>query len=219
MGIFRTKFVARRPVNTARRAFAGLCDVCDAELNRADAYCLPTRSIVISQAFWRHQFALIEGMTAEAKLDDERRANLFSKCVVEGAKSETPWHVCEDCGQFFIFDRNEARSCAVNATEPKGNGPVEPAQCVLFAAIGWEQVFGEWPSIVEQPGVVVPCGLCARKVYEGEYAGSMDTAEMEHLRDSGVIDGEPQSPPRPGVGTWLVCVSCAAKIEARQQRA
>lgn len=219
MGSSGEKAAVCRPGNPARGASVKSCDICAVNLDPADGYCLPTKWIVISESFWRHHFALAKRVWGSLHLDERQQLAIFSESAHQLPSSKTPWLVCENCSQFFIFDRDKARSCAISGTDPEGNGQVEPGECVMFAAMAWEHILGCWPAIVEQPSVADSCDLCAKKIYNGEVAGSIGRTEMARLRGIGVIDSAPLSPPRANTGAWEICMSCMAKQMARLKRA
>jgi hypothetical protein len=195
-----------------------VCDICNAELDLSDGYYLPTRSVIASESFWRHRFAFVKKFYEPFGFDERQLLNMFAGSVSDTAGSATPWLVCESCGEFFIFDLGKARACAISGTEPERNGPVEPGECVMFAAPAWEHVYGRWPANVEQPDITDSCDLCAKKMYARELAGSISTAQMDHLRATGVIAEPTLSPLRPGSGTWVICAICLARHAYRLQR-
>jgi hypothetical protein len=188
------------------------CDICNVSLRPADGYYLPTRSIVASELFWRYQYTQTKALVDDLEFDERQLLNVFSGAVSRAAGSRTPWLVCGKCSEFFVFDRDKARSCAITDSEPERNGPVEPGACALFAAAAWEHLYGRWPATVEQPSVGDSCDLCAKKIYRGEMAGSIDGPRMEGLRATGVIKDPPLSPPRADSGAWVICAPCTIRI-------
>jgi hypothetical protein len=215
---FGKKAAPINPGSSAGGASIKSCDVCAVDLRRADGYCLPTKWIVVSELFWRHHFAMGKRVWEPLQLDERQQLVIFTESVHKLAGSKTPWLVCENCSEFFTVDRGKARYCAIEGIDPEGNGPVEPEECVMFAAMAWEQVLGYWPATVEQPSVADSCDLCAKKIYGREIAGSIDRPKMERLRGAGVIDSAPLSPPRSSTGKWVICAGCVARIHARGER-
>ena len=194
------------------------CDICDVNMSRLDGYYLPTKQIVASGAYWRHKYEALKDFAQPLEFDEHRQLSMFDASVVNTASQGTPWLVCENCSEGFIFDRREARSCAVRDGIPKDDGPVDPSACVVFAAPEWEHVFGRWPATVRQPNIVGSCDLCAKKLYAGGMASSIGRSGMEQLRANGVIESAPLSPPHPDTDTWRICPICLARLLARRDR-
>lgn len=212
---------AGKPGNLAK------CDICGATLDRADGYCVSTEKIAVSESYWRRLFARLkqEWEHLHLHLDERQQVYMFMEMANHQASSATPWLLCENCSEFTVFDRRQARRCAVSGIDPEGNGPVELGECVMFAAMAWEHVFGRWPATVEQPNVAESCDLCAKKIYYGEVSGAIGRTAMERFRRIGVIDSAPLSPPRASTGRWakagqwVICAPCMAKNIARLARA
>ncbi|GAB2826504.1 hypothetical protein GCM10027176_33630 [Actinoallomurus bryophytorum] len=196
------------------------CDSCSAPLDRAQGYYLATADVVVSEAYWRLYATKIRAhmMEDDAEWDEHMQLLMFARMLQHVASSRTPWLICEDCSEFFLIKRDEARSHAVSEVSPPKCGPVDPSECVQVAAKAWEHVFGRWPASAEQPEVVDSCDLCAKKIYRRETAGSVGRARFEEFRASGIIDSAPLSPPRPG-DKWLLCQICLKRMIARIQRA
>lgn len=190
-----------------------VCDICARSLEPACGYYLATRAVVASEAFWRYHYARLKKLCGPRARDEGPRTS-----ISRAAGSVTPWLVCEECSEFFVFDRARARACAIAGEAPQGNGPVRPDGCDLPAASAWEYVYGYWPASVEQPRVTGSCDLCAKKMHAGEMAGSVSLAQMRSLRAAGVITEPVLCSPCPGSGTWLICAICLVAILARQQR-
>lgn len=214
----KSKITASAPDSPGSVSDGKHCDICDVSLNRRDGYYLPTRKIVVSEAFWRHNYEELKKLAQPLGFDERRQLSMFGASLVKSASQETAWLVCETCSEGFIFDRREARSCAVRDAIPDNNGPVDPSACVMFAAPEWEYVFGSWPATARQPNMVGSCDLCAKKLYAGGVAGSLGRAAMEQLRANGVIESAPLSPPAPDTDTWRICQICLARLLVKRDR-
>jgi hypothetical protein len=223
---FRGKAVSDKPGDPADpgdspdegKASVGVCDSCNVALTRAQGYYLSTATIVMSESYWRSRFALFKTMFGRVLSDERSQLRGFDANLRNAASSPTPWLICEDCSEFFLFDRDKARSYAIRATDPPDTGPVDPGECATEASAAWEHVFGRWPATVKQPEVVDSCDLCAKKIYRGEITGSVGSTALDHLRAIGAVEGPPLSPARPD-GTWLVCRMCMTRQLARIHRA
>lgn len=220
MGWFKDKLFGSSPDRPTTRRLrgtkqTGLCDCCNAELDLAAGYYLATRDVVLSERYWVNVFVVNKKLLEFYGSSVATR--MFHNTVRTTAGQRFPWSICEDCSEFFIFDRDEARLNAVRKSKPSASGPVDPAGCVLFASIAWEQVFGYWPAGVEQPAVADSCDFCRKKMYSGELSGFVPTARMERDRAEGFVDNDPVRPPRPrGDDTgWIVCQPCMARQFAR----
>lgn len=200
------------------RPSVGKCDSCNMTLARAQGYYLSTATIVMSESFWRSHIALFKVMLDIVSSDERAQLRGFDLVLRNAAGNRTPWLICEDCSEFFLFDRDEARSYVIRATEPPDTGPVDPGECATVAAAGWEHVFGRWPANVKQPELVDSCDLCAKKIYREETAGFMGRTQLDRFRAIGAIEEPPLSPARPD-GTWLACRMCLNRLLARIHRA
>jgi hypothetical protein len=197
---------------------ADVCDSCSVKLDRAQGYYLATARIVMSESFWGSHFARVKGIVDTFNWDERSDLRKFDGMLRYVAGSATPWLICENCSELFLFDRDEARSYAIRAADPPDTGPVDPGECATQAAAGWEHVFGRWPASVQQPEVADSCDLCAKNIYRGEFAGSVGTTQLDRFRAIGAIEGPPLSPARPN-GTWLVCRMCLNRFLAQMHRA
>jgi hypothetical protein len=84
------------------------CDVCNAELGRAQCYSVPTATIVMSEAYWRRRAELSKIMLDLIGSDERIHASMFGESVRIASGSTTPWLICENCSELFIFDRDSA---------------------------------------------------------------------------------------------------------------
>lgn len=215
VGWLKDKLFNRR---SADAPTVGLCDCCNSTLMRTRAYFLPTRKIVLSQAYWATIFALGKGLVDGFGVQEQQLV-YFSLKLRFTASQRNSWSVCENCSEFFIFDRNVARSHAIHNSRPAGTGEVDPSGCVLFAAAAWEEVFGRWPANVTPHTVLDACDLCRRKIYTGGISSTVPQARMAEFRVEGIIDNDPVSPLRPGEGDWVICQPCTCQLHARCHRA
>lgn len=219
MGWLKDKLVGSRQVS---RPAGGVCDSCNGELDPAAAgYYVTTRDVVLSEGYWASTFATLKPIQDVFDMGEPQRLQMFQHMVEQSAGQGSAWSICETCSELFIFDRDKARSNAVHNIQPADSGRVDPSGCVLFAACGWERVFGRWPETVEQPAVVDSCDLCRKTVYEGEFNSFIPQAKMERFRAEGVIDNDPVRQPRQsGDDTgWAICQPCMARLFARSHRA
>ncbi|WP_446044686.1 hypothetical protein [Streptomyces olivaceus] len=205
----------RESVGAAR---TGVCDCCNARLNHQAGYSLSTRDVVLSEAYWRTALKPTKSLVNSLSLDDVQLLQVFQELLHTTAGEQSPWSICEDCSELFIFDRDAARTHAVQSTRPAGSGRVDPSGCVLFAAAAWEHVFGRWPANVTPEAVMDACDLCRKKMYSSEFTFIVPQERMGHFRSHGLVDGDPVSPPRPDDG-WVICQPCAARLFARAHRA
>ncbi|MBV9844431.1 MAG: hypothetical protein JOZ47_05100 [Kutzneria sp.] len=175
---------------------------------------------MLSEAYWRSAFAGIKRTTSKLDINESQRLKVFHHALIHAGGQRSPWSICEDCSEFFTFDRDKARSYAARGAEPPECGPVDPSQFTIFAAAAWEHVFGRWPATVQQPEVDDSCDLCAKKIYRGEVAvGHLTKERFERLRADGIVDNAPLSPPRPEGEHWVACVVCLNRILAKSHRA
>ncbi|AZM48237.1 hypothetical protein DMB38_22795 [Streptomyces sp. WAC 06738] len=199
-----------------------VCDCCNAALARADAYYLPTRTVMISEAHWADCFATNKAVW-EVFLPEDRLPSVFDDFLRQHVSSNTPWAVCERCSEFFIFDRAAARADALNDRVSDDNGAVDPAGCVLFAALGWERVHGSWPESVKKPEVADVCDFCEKKMYVGEMWGFVAEETLARYEASGFTDHDrPARVARTnekGETGWVECQVCLARNLNRGQRA
>ncbi|MGW1225390.1 hypothetical protein [Streptomyces sp. NPDC001515] len=196
-----------------------VCDICGAATPRSRGYHLPTKHVVISEAYWRGAFRTVVGMVQALGRDERTRTGIFDQLITQSGSSDTPWLVCEDCSESFVFDRTAARAHAERGTVPEGSGAVGPEGFAPVAAAAWEHVVGRWPASVQQPAVGDTCDFCAKKIYRGELLGRIGTETAETYLAAGVLESPPLSPPRPDQGGWLSCMICTSRVQARVHRA
>jgi hypothetical protein len=213
---FKDKLFGRRSVGAAP---VGVCDCCSAVLHRVSGYFVVTRDVVLSEAYWRTNFAAAKEFADRCNMGEMQLLQYFQYLVDHAAGQRSPWSICENCSEFFIFDRKIARSHAINNSRPAGTGKVDPSGCLLFAAAAWEQVFGRWPAIVTPETVVDTCDLCRKRMYSGELFSTIPHAQMEGFRTNGIIENDPVSPPRPSKDGWVICQPCTGRLLARCDRA
>ncbi|WP_151475997.1 hypothetical protein [Streptomyces albicerus] len=232
MGWFKDKLFGGRSDKPVRRRVvrssgsggsggSGVCDSCNADLDRERAYFLPTRTVVLSERYWAHAFSANKAVWG-LFMDGDQLLVAFSDFVRSMAGQDSAWSICETCSEFFVFDRDTARSNAVNNRRPADSGAVDPAGCVLFAALGWERTYGSWPENVVRPDVADSCDFCQKTMYEGEFNAFVPQATLERYRADGHADHDP---PARGPRTkdddlgWIECSVCMARQLARFHQA
>lgn len=206
---------------TSRSATGKVCDCCNAPLDRTAAYYLPTSTVVHSEACWAQAFALCKPLW-ELFMEEERLLTAFGDFVRQRAAQSTAWAVCEECSEYFVFDRAAARADALNDRQPADCGAVNPSRYLLFAALGWEQVYGWWPSVVEKPAVADVCDVCEKTMYVGEPHAFVRQGTGEHHEAEGFTRpgrGERGPRTRDGEPGWLACQGCVARHHTRLARA
>ncbi|MEK2474376.1 hypothetical protein [Streptomyces noursei] len=196
-----------------------VCDTCGTTTRRSSGYHLPTKHVVVSEAYWRSSFRTAVGLVRALNWDERAQAGTFDRLISQSASSATPWLVCEECSEWFVFDRAAAREHARRGSVPEGSGAVDPAGFAPFAAAAWEYVVGRWPASVQQPTVGDTCDLCAKKIYQGELVGRIGAGTAEAYLASGVLETPPLSPPRPDQQGWLACWVCVSRLQTRAGRA
>lgn len=199
----------------------GVCDCCNAPLDRADTYYLPTRTVMLSEAHWADAFTANRKLW-EMFLSGDQLLSAFGDFVQQHAANETPWAVCERCSEFFVFDRDAARADALNERVPDDSGAVDPAGCLLFAALGWQRVYGTWPKVVERPELADVCDFCKKKMYVGELDGFVPKATLERYEADGFTDHDRpmrEARTKGGETGWLACQVCMARNSTRRHRA
>ena len=210
MGWFRR----RRPVGRS-------CDCCSAALDPADEYRLPTKSVMLSEQYWVRALTRLKGQMDVFGMNESQRLSLFLDYVGLMAGQSSGWSICENCSELFFIDREEARAYAASGKNPPGGGKVDPRGCVQYAAQGFEQVFGFWPPTLTQPPVNDTCAFCRKKIYANDFIFYITEEVLAGHRASGVIDDDPVRPPQPYSGgmAWSMCMPCAARMSARDDRA
>jgi hypothetical protein len=197
------------------------CDCCNAVLDPTTGYYLPTKSVVLSERYWIHAFTFLKEQMDALSMNETQRLGVFRDQVVRMAGQSTAWSICENCSEFFFIDRQEARAYAASGKTPPGSGKVDPAGCVQYAAQGFEQVFGFWPPVTEQPPVEDTCAFCRKKIYTNDLCLYITEDVLARHRAAGVIDDDPVRPPQPhdGETAWSMCMPCGARTLARDDRA
>lgn len=191
------------------------CDSCGSPFRRVEGYCLTTSNVAISEAYWRHHFAIL---TSAAKGQGPHQlAGMFSAATAQVAGSADPWMICEGCSEYFMFDRTAARAHASRGTVPEESGAVSPDGCAQFAAAAWEHVNGRWPASVQRPLVDGTCDFCAKKIYQGEFAGSISEETTARYLAAGVLATPPLAPSRHDKDGWVTCMVCMNRVAARME--
>ncbi|MFI0485570.1 hypothetical protein [Actinomadura sp. 9N215] len=207
---------------TARLRANGVCDVCNDDFDPAAGYFLPTRTVVIAEGFWAQNFSLTKNMAEilQADDDDGEPTWMLEHTLRQMAGQSSAWAVCESCSEYFVFDRDVARADALAGRQPSNGGAVDPSGCVLFAALGWQRVFGDWPSNVAWVEVVDTCDLCEKAIHDSELSAFITTERMREMRAENLIDTDPVRPFRrhdDGEG-YVQCQPCLARTVARAYR-
>jgi hypothetical protein len=112
---------------------ADVCDSCSVKLDRAQGYYLATARIVMSESFWQSQFARVRGIVDTFDWDEHTDLRKFDGMLRYVAGSATPWLICENCSELFLFDRTRRdRMPFVLPTRPiparwsRANAPPRP---------------------------------------------------------------------------------------------
>lgn len=207
-------FKRREPVGT-------WCDCCNAALDPTNGYYLPTKSVVLSERYWIHALTVLKVTMDAVDMSETERLGLFHDYVVRMAGQSTGWSICEDCSEFFFIDRQEARAYAASGRKPPGSGRVAAQGCIQYAAQGFEQVFGFWPPVTDQPPVEDTCAFCRKKIYANDFSFYITEEVLARHRAARVIDDDPVRAPQPHDGgmAWSMCLPCAARMLARDDRA
>lgn len=207
-------FKRRKPVGSR-------CDCCNAVLDPTSGYYLPTKSVVLSERYWIHALTRLKARMDAFKLNEIEWLDLFRDYVENMAGQPTAWSICENCSEFFLIDRQEARTYAASGKEPPGNGKVDLAGCIQYAAQGFEQVFGFWPPVTDQPSVEDTCAFCRKKIYANDFCFYITEEVLARHRASGIVDDDPVRPPQPHDGgmAWSMCTPCMARTVARHDLA
>lgn len=197
------------------------CDCCNSAHDPFSGYFLPTIDVVISERYWIHVFTRLKTRPDAANLNEAEWMAIFYHCVLQMAGQTTAWSICDSCSEFFVFDRQKARTYAAAGKQPPDTGKVRPGVCAQYAAQGFEQVFGFWPSATDQSAVVDTCAFCRKKIYVDEICSYITEEVLTRHRASGIIDSAPVRPPQPHDGgmAWSMCTPCAARMLARSDRA
>ena len=85
----------------------GVCDVCNREIEEPEGYLLTTREVVTSTRYWSAYLGLLLTKHPASQIQ-----NRLLVVVGRMASSDTPWMVCQNCGEFFSFDHGERRAKA-----------------------------------------------------------------------------------------------------------
>jgi hypothetical protein len=197
------------------------CDSCNAVLDPTNGYYLPTKTVVLSERYWIHALTYLKAQMDAFGMSETQRLSVFRDYVVRMAGQSTAWSVCEKCSEFFFIDRQEARAYAASGKTPPGSGKADPEGCIQYAAQGFEQVFGFWPPVTDQPPIEDTCAFCRKKIYANDFRFYITEEVLARDRASRVIDDDPVRPPQPHDGgmAWSMCTPCAARKVARDDRA
>ncbi|MEK8170826.1 hypothetical protein NKH77_18550 [Streptomyces sp. M19] len=173
---------------------------------------------MLSQAYWKLSFTHTKPLADAMRMDDVARQALFQETVRMKARDRTPWSVCEECGEMFVFDRDVARAHAVSNTKPPVRARWTPTDaCCSPPRVG----AGLRPLARERDARTGRRRL--RPLREADVQGRVGLHRppdrMAELRAHGVLDAAPAAPPRPDRDGWLACHVCAARLFARAHRA
>jgi hypothetical protein len=204
------------PVPAPTRAFS--CDCCNTNLTSTSGYSLSTREIVRSELYWAVKLGLSKRTGEVFGLAESDFLRQLPETLTMTAGDTTPWAICENCSEYFVFDRNLARFHSVSGTAPADSGPVKPSDCILFAALGWERVWGTWPAPVPRPPAIDSCDLCGKSMYNGEPSLTLNPEHIRDFQAKGFIDRGPSRAPRAG-GGWRACQPCMSPLIAKLDRA
>jgi hypothetical protein len=199
-----------------------VCDSCSADLERATGYFLTTSEVVQSEAYWTRRFRSIVAMSSELSelVGDsiEFDTSMFEQDLLIVTGDRTPWCICEECSELFVFDRDLARKHAVENTRPPGTGPVARSLAVGYAAAAWQRVHRSWPLGSATPAIVDQCDLCRKAMRSFESSAILPLAVVPDYRACGLLERDIEPLPRSDIGGWLCCLSCHARLGARAHR-
>jgi hypothetical protein len=206
---------------TRRKPAGSRCDSCNAALDPTHGYYLATRTVVLSERYWVHALTQMKTQMDAFGMNETQRLGAFRGYAVQMAGQSSAWSICENCSEFFFIDRAKARAFAASGKTPPGSGKVDPQGCIQYAAQGFEQVFGFWPPVTEQPSQEDTCAFCRKKIYANDFCVYLSEEVLARDRASRVIEDDPVRPPQPYDGgmAWSMCMPCAARMVAREDQA
>lgn len=197
-----------------------LCDVCNSELDLASGYILSNRQVALSERYWEYALKSNQGLFGLFMLDEGQTLAAFDERLRMRAADRSAWAVCESCSEYFVFDRDEARAHALNETQPRRKeNKVKIGEFALYAALGYERVYGNWPSNVQPIPPKGSCNFCGKRTYGPETVAKLKADAVASLRAKGLLEapvGEPES--FGGEELWTLCSPCMALMDAKGHR-
>lgn len=199
---------------------AKLCDVCNADFDPAAGYILSNRQVATSERYWEHALRSNRRIWDQFGMGPDQILVAFGELIRMRAADRTAWAVCEACSEYFLFDADEAHAHALEGTRPgRKENKVKVGEFALFAALGYERAFGDWPANVAPMPPKGRCNFCAKRVYGPEAVSMMKADAVARLRSEGLLEapvGEPES--FGGVEHWALCTPCMALMGAKDSR-
>jgi hypothetical protein len=114
------------------------CDICSQTIHQPDGFCLTTRQVVSTPAYWQGNLKIFDAMSNTiGKGDDMDLIRAILPSLKSVADSDTPWIVCQNCIGLFSVDRAQMHEYAVlwwqssKSFEPPGNGSVSVSEIRL----------------------------------------------------------------------------------------
>jgi hypothetical protein len=196
------------------------CDVCNSNFDPVVGYILSNRQVATSERYWEHALRSDQKLSGWLMLDEGQTLAAFSERLRMRAADRSAWAVCENCSEYFLFDRVEARAHAIEGTRPRRKeNKLNVSEFALFAALGFERVHGHWPATVERIPPKGSCNFCGKRVYGPETVAMMKADAVARLRAEGLLEapvGEPES--FGGEERWALCKPCMALMDAKEAR-
>lgn len=94
-----------------------VCDVCNADIVAADGYRLTTSEVVTSESYWMHLLESQQQLMTRLGITDEP-ADQLPIMIRECVGQTSTWLICEECSEFFYFDRDTARCNSTKDIQP-----------------------------------------------------------------------------------------------------
>jgi hypothetical protein len=217
---FRNRKLQRGSGRRASRSAsaAGLCDVCNVDFDPATGFILTNREVAVSELYWEYQFNVVRAVSEELGLHADQALANFNELVEQRAADRTAWAVCEDCGGYFVFDRETARDHAVNGTTPGGGGRLPVADFIRYAALGYQRAFGHWPKNVDPRLPTGVCGFRRKDIYGPELSAGVTADALQRMCAAGALGapvGAPETANGEHSGHLAACTSRQGRETAR----
>ena len=127
-----------------------VCDICGKSMAWGHGYGLSTTQVTTSEDYWKY----VLGRKWKVIHEQDPQGKSLSNFIERQGSNNTPWLVCDSCGQLMEFDLQAARKYNKQGAIPPGSGPANLSRVALAAAYAWSEFFsihGQRQSIFGSP--------------------------------------------------------------------
>ena len=190
------------------------CDICTTPMEWGQGYGLNTTQVTTSEAFWEYILTSPWSFSHQKDPQGKGLGNLTTKM----GSQNTPWLVCDSCGEFLDFDRQIHRKYNKQGAKPPGTGAADLSEVALAAAYAWSKLYDSWPLSIQiresppEPSDIGTCDFCRRHTFSDEELAVMtEPAVQTYEKLGGLKRRGPASLNIKRNSFWIACSVCVQR--------